>query len=150
MKKLPSFSLPASDGKIYTDADFAKGMIILYVYPKDMTSGCTLESQEFRDAYSELKKRGVEVFGLSKDSLVSHEKFCAKESLTFPLLSDETFSLLKALDVWKEKSMYGKTYFGAERSTFLIQEGTIVREWRKVKVPGHVAEVLDAVKALSL
>ena len=148
MKKFPSFSLPASDGKSYTEADFAAGITVAYVYPKDMTSGCTIEAHDFQKALPAFKKLGARVFGLSKDSLDSHQKFCDKESLSFPLLSDENMELLKALDVWKEKSMYGRKYFGAERSTFLLVEGKIVQEWRKVSVPGHVDSVLEAVKEL--
>ena len=149
MKKVPSFSLFASDGKTYTESDLVKGITVLYIYPKDMTSGCTLESQDFRDTYQKFKKLGAEVLGISKDSLKSHQKFCDKESLSFPLLSDEDHVFIEALGAWKEKSMYGKNYFGAERSTFLIVDGIIVREWRKVSVPGHVDAVLSAVKALS-
>lgn len=148
MKKFPSFSLPASDGTTYTEADFAKGITILYVYPKDMTSGCTIEAHDFQKALSDFQKLGVRVFGLSKDSLSSHQKFCDKESLSFPLLSDENMELLGALDTWKEKSMYGRKYFGAERSTFLIVDGEIVQEWRTVSVPGHVDSVLESVKSL--
>ena len=148
MKKFPSFSLPASDGKTYTEADFSTGITVVYVYPKDMTSGCTLEAHDFQNALPEFQKLGARVLGLSKDSLSSHQKFCTKDALTFPLLSDEDTKLLQALDAWKEKSMYGRKYFGAERSTFLIVDGEIVQEWRKVSVPGHVDEVLSAVKAL--
>ena len=148
MKSFPSFSLPASDGETYSEEHFATGTTILYVYPKDMTSGCTIESQDFRDAYQELNALGVQVFGISKDSLVSHKKFCEKESLLFPLLSDENQQLMKSLGVWKKKQMYGREYFGAERSTFLIQDGKIIHEWRAVKVPGHVAEVLLFIRSL--
>ena len=148
MKKFPSFSLPASDGKTYTEADFATGITVVYVYPKDMTSGCTLEAHDFQDAYSKFKKLGVQIFGLSKDSLKSHKKFCERDELFFPLLSDEEHVLIELLNAWKEKSMYGRKYFGAERSTFLVVDGKIVQEWRKVKVPGHVDSILAAVKLL--
>jgi peroxiredoxin Q/BCP len=146
--KFPAFSLPASDGKNYSEADFKSGKFVLYVYPKDMTSGCTRESQDFRDAASDFEKLGFRILGLSKDSIKSHEKFCQKESLNFPLLSDEKFELLNALGAWVEKSMYGRTYFGADRSTFVIVDGKIIREWRKVKVPEHVTEVLDFCRGL--
>ena len=142
---LPKFLLPASDGKTYSEKDFSQGTFILYVYPKDMTSGCTIEAQNFRDAQKEFEKKGIKIFGLSKNPLKSHEKFCIKESLNFPLISDESTELLQALDTWKEKSMYGKKYFGAERSTFLIKDGKIIKEWRKVKVSGHVEEVSEFV-----
>jgi peroxiredoxin Q/BCP len=143
---LPKFSLPASDGKTYSQKDFDQGTFVLYIYPKDMTSGCTIEAHNFRDAHKEFKHLHVKVFGLSADPIKSHEKFCEKESLNFPLLSDESLELLKALDVWKEKSLYGKKYWGAERSTFIIKDGKIVKEWRKVTITGHVEEVLEAVK----
>ena len=143
--KLPIFSLSASDGHIYTKSDFEKGTFVLYVYPKDMTSGCTVEANDFNDMLSEFEAKGVKVFGLSKDSLKSHEKFCLRDGLKFVLLSDEPTDFLQALGCWKEKSMYGKKYWGAERSTFVIRDGKIIKTWRNVKVPGHAAEVLDFV-----
>ncbi len=143
--KFPIFSLPASDGKTYSDKDFSKGTFVLYIYPKDMTSGCTLEAQNFRDAQKEFEKLGVKVFGLSKDPIKSHEKFCEKESLNFPLISDESTELIQALGAWKEKSMYGRKYWGAERSTFLIKDGKIIKEWRKVSVTGHVEDVIKSI-----
>jgi peroxiredoxin Q/BCP len=148
MKQFPSFSLPASDCKIYTEADFATGITVAYIYPKDMTSGCTIEAHDFQKALPDFQKLGARVFGISKDSLDSHQKFCDKESLSFPLLSDENMELLKSLDTWKEKSMYGRKYFGADRSTFLIVDGKIIQEWRKLSVSGHVESVFDAVKSL--
>lgn len=146
--KFPKFSLLASDGKNYSESDFKSGKFVLYVYPKDMTSGCTREAHDFRDRADDFQKLGFQVFGLSKDSLQSHEKFCQKESLNFPLLSDEKLELLTALGSWIEKSMYGRKYFGADRSTFVIVDGKIVHEWRKVKVPEHVREVLDFCRGL--
>ncbi len=113
-----------------------------------MTSGCTMESQGFRDAEPEFLKYGVKIFGVSKDPISSHEKFSKKESLQFPLLSDENVELITALGLWKEKSLYGRKYMGTERSTFLIKNGDIIQEWRKVKVKGHVEEVLSAVRQL--
>ncbi len=147
--KLPAFSLAANDGKVYTDADIAAGITVLYAYPKDMTPGCTTESQDFRDQMPAFEKLGARVIGLSKDSIASHQKFCEKESLPFILLSDPEKTFLEALGTWKEKSMYGKKMMGVERSTFVIHNGEIVREWRKVKVPGHVQEVLEFVQTLA-
>lgn len=144
--KLPKFSLPANDGKTYSAQDWANKNIVLYLYPKDMTSGCTLESNDFQAHLKDFQALGFEVFGLSKDDLKSHDKFCEKEALTFPLLSDTEITLIDDLGAWKEKSMYGKTFLGIERSTFVIQNGEIVQEWRKVKVPGHVKSVLDFIK----
>lgn len=146
--KLPVFSLPASDGKTYSEKDFSNGIFVLYLYPKDMTPGCTIESKDFRDAYQDFQNLSVPVFGLSKDSLSSHEKFIQRDCLPFPLLADEEMKLISALDAWKEKSMYGKKYMGTERSTFVIHNGEIVKEWRKVKIPGHIQEVLAFVKEL--
>ena len=144
--KFPKFSLPASDGRTYTEQDFARGFTVFYLYPKDMTSGCTIEAHDFETALPAFKDLGAQVIGLSKDPLKSHAKFCEKDGLTFPLISDEYHNLIDTLDCWKEKSMYGKTYWGTERSTFIIKDGDIVYEWRKVKVPGHVAEVLEWLK----
>ncbi len=141
--KLPSFSLPASDGEMYTEKDFSDGTFIIYLYPKDMTSGCTIEAQDFRDLQGDFEKLGIKVFGLSKDSLKSHNKFCEKESLNFLLLSDEDCDLIKKIGSWVEKSMYGRKYFGIDRSTFVIKNGKILHEWRKVKARGHAEMVLE-------
>lgn len=108
-----------------------------------MTSGCTIEAQDFRDLQGEFEKLGVKVFGLSKDSLKSHDKFCEKESLNFPLLSDEDCDLIKKLGAWVEKSMYGRKYFGVDRSTFVIKDGEIIQQWRRVKARGHAEIVLE-------
>jgi peroxiredoxin Q/BCP len=114
-----------------------------------MTSGCTRESQDFRDLYSAFRKAGVDVVGVSRDSVKSHDKFTEKEKLPFPLLSDEDERLCKLFDVIHEKSLYGRKYLGVERSTFLLDgTGILRREWRKVKVPGHAEEVLEAAKSL--
>jgi peroxiredoxin Q/BCP len=122
---------------------------VLFFYPRDNTPGCTTEAKGFSADMSAFEAAGARVFGVSKDSLESHGKFRAKQELTVPLLSDEHGSLCEDLDVWKEKKMYGKSFMGIERSTFLIDgTGTVVRAWRKVKVPGHVEDVLAAVKAL--
>ena len=122
---------------------------MLYFYPKDMTAGCTRESQDFRDLHAAFRKAGAAVVGVSRDSLASHEKFTTKEKLPFPLLSDADEAVCKLFDVIKEKSLYGKKYMGIERSTFLLDEKGVLRhEWRKVKVPGHAEEVLEAAKSL--
>lgn len=146
--KIPAFSLPANNGKTYSNADLSEGIVVLYVYPKDMTPGCAMESKDFRDLSAQFQELGVQIFGLSKDSVTSHEKFVAKECLPFPLLSDEELVLLQGLGSWKEKSMYGKTFLGIERSTFVFQDGEMIKEWRKVKVKGHAQEVLDFVSGL--
>ncbi len=114
-----------------------------------MTSGCTRESQDFRDLHTAFRKSGAQIVGVSRDSVASHEKFTAKEKLPFPLLSDPDETVCKLFDVIKEKSLYGKKYLGVERSTFLLDEkGVLRREWRKVKVPGHAEEVLEATQSL--
>ncbi|MCF7917490.1 peroxiredoxin [Candidatus Gracilibacteria bacterium] len=146
--KVPIFLLPASDGKMYSEKDFQSGKFVLYLYPKDMTSGCTIEARDFRDFKKNLVERGVQIFGLSKDALASHDKFCKKESLNFPLLSDEKGLLIEKLGSWIQKSMYGKSYMGIDRSTFVIANGEIVKEWRKVSVPGHAEDVLNFCKTL--
>lgn len=150
MAKIPAFSLPGSDGKTWTAKDLAGKPAILYFYPKDMTPGCTTESCDFRDHHAALRKLGVQVFGISCDSLTSHAKFIAKEKLNFVLLTDEDHAFAEKLGVWGEKQNYGKTYFGIIRSTFLVDAaGGIAREWRKVKVDGHVAEVVAAAQELA-
>ena len=122
---------------------------MLYFYPKDNTPGCTTEGGDFRDRHKEFKRAGCEVFGVSRDSLASHEKFKSKMKFPFELLSDADEAVCKQFGVMKMKNMYGKQVRGIERSTFLIDgDGKLVREWRGVKVPGHVLEVLDAARAL--
>jgi len=141
--KAPDFSLPDQNGEIHNLSDYVGKKVLLYFYPKDMTSGCTVEAQSFRDNLDELKSRGVVVFGISKDSVESHKKFCEKEILNFDLLSDESTKVCKAYGVWMEKSMYGKTYMGIQRDSFLIDEnGEIVKHYEKVKPEEHVAEIL--------
>ena len=123
--------------------------IVIYFYPKDSTPGCTTEGQGFRDLHNEFKTIDTVIFGVSRDKMRSHENFKAKQEFPFELISDETEALCQLFDVIKEKNMYGKKHMGIERSTFLIdKKGVLRREWRKVKVKGHVEEVLDAVKAL--
>ncbi len=142
------FTLPSTEGEVTLSA--LRGTpVVLFFYPRDDTSGCTRENEAFSALKPEFEAAGAKVYGISKDSLASHEKFMAKKALTVPLLSDEGSDLSETFGVWKEKKMYGKTFMGIERSTFLIDaEGRIAKEWRKVKVPGHAEEVLEAVKAL--
>jgi thioredoxin-dependent peroxiredoxin len=148
-KKVPAFSRPATGGKTWKLADTAGKNLVLYFYPKDNTTGCTLEGQAFRDLHAAFKKSGTVVLGVSPDSVASHEKFKDKMAFPFDLLSDEDKKVCELFAVWKEKSMYGRKYMGVERSTFLIDGGGVLRqEWRKVKVPGHADEVLAAAKAL--
>lgn len=145
----PDFTLPGTDGAEVTLSDLKGQPVVLFFYPRDNTSGCTKEAQGFSAHRDAFEKAGARVFGISKDSLASHEKFVAKRDLTIPLLSDENGSACEDYGVWKEKQMYGKTYMGIERSTFLIAaDGTVARIWNKVKVPGHVEEVLEAVQSL--
>jgi peroxiredoxin Q/BCP len=144
-KPAPDFSLLADNGKQISLSDLRGKKVVLYFYPKDDTSGCTKESCAFRDALPDFKKVKAEIFGVSKDGLVSHQKFKQKYSLPFTLLSDEDGKVCEAYGVWVEKSMYGKKYMGIERSTFLIDENGAVRQiWRKVKVDNHIEEVLSA------
>lgn len=144
----PEFTLPGTSGDVTLSA-LRGNKVVLFFYPRDDTSGCTKENEAFSALQAEFEATGTKLFGISKDSLKSHEKFMVKKSLTVPLLSDENSDACEAFGVWKEKSMYGKTYMGIERSTFLIDvEGRIAREWRKVKVPGHAEEVLEAARAL--
>jgi thioredoxin-dependent peroxiredoxin len=136
------------DGKPSKASDYRGKMLILYFYPKDDTSGCTKEAQEFSALATQFAKAGAVVVGISKDSEKSHSKFIAKYDLKVALGSDESGEVCEAFGVWVEKSMYGKKYMGIERSTFLIDSGgKIARVWRKVKVPGHAAEVLTVVQA---
>jgi thioredoxin-dependent peroxiredoxin len=147
--KIKDFSLPSSGGGTWSLQDAKGRKLVIYFYPKDMTSGCTRESQDFRDLHAAFRKAGVEVVGVSRDSVKSHDKFTEKENLPFPLLSDEDEKLCKLFDVIHEKSLYGRKYLGIERSTFLLDgSGILRREWRKVKVPGHAEEVLEAAKSL--
>jgi peroxiredoxin Q/BCP len=147
--KVKDFSLPSSGGTTWSAGQATGRKLVIYFYPKDMTSGCTRESQDFRDLYSAFRKAGVDIVGVSRDSVKSHDKFIDKEKLPFPLLCDADEKLCKQFDVIQEKSLYGKKYLGIERSTFLLDgTGILRREWRKVKVPGHAEEVLEAAKSL--
>ncbi len=145
----PAFTLPSTDGGEVSLSDFKGRPVVLFFYPRDNTSGCTKEAQGFSELRADFEAAGAAVFGISKDSMSSHEKFVTKRELTVPLLSDEHGSACEDYGVWQEKAMYGKKYMGIVRSTFLIAAGgTIARIWEKVKVPGHVEEVLEAVRAL--
>ena len=145
----PQFSLPGAAGKTISLSDYAGKSVILYFYPKDDTPGCTIEAKDFTSLAAEFDKADAIVIGMSPDSVKAHDKFAKKHALTVELAADEEKTVLEAYGVWKEKSMYGKKYMGIERATFLIDaEGRIARIWRKVKVPGHAAEVLEAVRAL--
>jgi len=149
-RKVPDFTLPATGTEKRWSLKQAAGRkLVIFFYPKDMTSGCTLEAQGFRDHVGAFRKAGTTIVGISRDSLASHEKFCAKEKLPYVLLSDEDEKVCRLFDVIQEKSLYGRKYMGIERSTFLIDaEGILRREWRKVKVNGHVEEVLEAAQSL--
>ena len=148
-KKVPGFTSASTSGKDWSLGDAAGEKLVLYFYPKDLTSGCTMESQQFRDLHAAFRKAKVRVLGISRDSIKSHDKFRDKEKLPFDLLSDPDEKLCKLFDVIKEKSLYGRKYLGIERSTFLIDgNGVLRREWRKVKVDGHAEEVLEAAKSL--
>ncbi|GJE28217.1 peroxiredoxin [Methylobacterium organophilum] len=145
----PDFTLPGAGGETISLANLKGRKVVLYFYPKDDTSGCTLEAQGFNALTEAFEAAGAVVIGVSPDSVKSHDKFRAKYGLTFPLASDEAKSMLEAYGVWVEKSMYGRKYMGVERTTMLIDpEGRIARIWPKVKVPGHADEVLTAARAL--
>lgn len=146
-KPAPEFSLVGSDNNIHKLSDYNGKKVILYFYPKDNTPGCTTEACDFKEYFENFKDLNAVVLGVSRDSLVSHDKFISKLGLPFVLLSDETEELCKLYDVIKEKNMYGKKLFGIERSTFIIDEnGILIKEFRKVKVKNHVDEILNFLK----
>ena len=147
--KVANFSLPATGDKALSLKDFSGTHLVLYFYPKDNTPGCTLEGQGFRDAYPRFKRAGAEVLGVSRDSVKSHEGFKTKHEFPFALLSDTDESVCRQFDVIKEKNLYGRKFWGIERSTFLIDKNGMLRqEWRKVRVNRHVEAVLQAVISL--
>lgn len=147
--KAPTFTLPTDGGGDISLKDLKGETVILYFYPKDDTSGCTAEACAFRDALPDFSKVNATVIGVSKDPVKKHDKFKNKYDLTFPLASDEDGKVCDAYGTWVEKSMYGRKYMGIDRSTFLIDRNGVIRAiWRKVKVPGHVDEVLKATQAL--
>jgi peroxiredoxin Q/BCP len=150
-KKTPAFTLPDQDGKPVSLASLtARGPVVLYFYPKDMTPGCTIEACSFRDNSNKLRALGAQVIGVSADSPASHVKFIAKQSLNFPLLSDPANTTTKAYGVYKMKSLYGRQFMGIERTTFIIgRDGVVKQVFPKVKVNGHTDEVLDALKQLN-
>ncbi len=146
----PDFSLPSTGNKTFSLADAKGKYLVIYFYPKDNTPGCTTEGQDFRDHYAAFAATGCEIVGISRDSIKSHENFKAKMGFPFELLSDADELACQLFDVIKMKNMYGKQVRGIERSTFVIdRNGTICKEWRGVKVPGHVESVLTFVKSLT-
>ena len=145
----PEVNLPSDGGETLNLADLRPHGVVLFFYPKANTPGCTKESIGFSEAQADFKALGYNIAGISKDPVKAQDKFVEKQSLTVPMLSDENGTVCEDFGVWKEKSMYGKAYMGIERSTFLINgEGQVLREWRKVKVPGHVEAVLEEIKEL--
>jgi thioredoxin-dependent peroxiredoxin len=145
----PDAAFMALDGSSKSAATYKGRKLVLYFYPKDDTPGCTKEAQGFTESAADFTAAGVEIVGISKDSAKSHAKFAGKYDLKIDLGSDESGAVCEAFGVWVEKSMYGKQYMGIERATFLIgADGKVAQIWRKVKVPGHVAEVLEAAKTL--
>lgn len=147
--KAPNFLGLVGENKEIALSDFAGKYLVIYFYPKDKTSGCTVESQDFRDLKSDFQKLNCEIVGVSRDSLKSHASFIEKESLNFDLISDPDETMCKAYDVMKEKSMYGRKYMGIDRSTFLVgKNGIIYKVWNKVKVKDHVDDVINACKEM--
>jgi peroxiredoxin Q/BCP len=149
-KPVADFQVQATSDQAVSLSALKGQQVVIYFYPKDSTPGCTTEGQGFRDSYAEFKAANTVVFGVSRDSLKSHENFKAKQEFPFELISDKDESLCQLFDVIKLKKLYGKEYLGVDRSTFLIdKEGVLRQEWRGVKVPGHVAEVLEKAQALN-
>jgi thioredoxin-dependent peroxiredoxin len=147
--KVPDFALPATGGGTFRLKDIAGKKLVIYFYPKDMTAGCTQESRDFRDLHAAFGKAGARIVGVSRDGVASHEKFKAREKLPYELLADEDSKVCTLFDVIHEKSLYGRTYRGIVRSTFLLDGAGVLRhEWRKVKVAGHAKEVLEASQSL--
>lgn len=148
-KNVPQLNLPATGGRQINLRDLKGQTVILYFYLKDATPGCTQEGKDFSGLYEQIKKHGGEVFGVSKDSISSHEKFKTKQEYPFDLISDEKGKLCKAFGVLKEKSLFGKTFRGINRSTFVVgADGFVKKEWRDVKVKGHAREVFNFLKTL--
>lgn len=144
----PGFTLPASGGGFVSLNDFTGKNLVIYFYPKDDTPGCTKEAIGFTDMKDEFEATNTEILGISKDTVAKHDKFIAKHDLEIVLGSDETGEMIESYGVWVEKKMYGKTYMGIERATYLIgPDGKVIQIWRKVRVKGHVEAVLDAAKA---
>lgn len=148
-KKVPAFTLPATGEQEISLADLKDRYVVLYFYPKDSTPGCTREGQDFRDNKAKFSRQQAVILGVSRDSIKAHENFKAKQGFNFELLSDKEEILCAIFDVIKEKNLYGKKHMGIERSTFIIDpKGVLIHEWRKVKVDGHVDEVLATLKQL--
>lgn len=148
-KAIPDFKGRITNELIIKFSDYKGQNIVIYFYPKDNTPGCTKEGEDFRDYFDDFKKNNTIIIGVSRDSVASHDKFTCKYNFPFQLISDEDEKVCKLFDVIKEKNMYGRKYMGIERSTFLINhEGTLVNEWRKVRVKGHVEKVLEALNEL--
>jgi thioredoxin-dependent peroxiredoxin len=148
-KPVPDFSLPSTGGTTFSLSSTRGSKLVLYFYPKDNTPGCTTEGSDFRDLHAQFRRASAQVFGISRDSVKSHEGFKSKMKFPFELLSDSDEAVCEQFGVMKLKSMYGKKVRGIERSTFVIDDqGLLAREWRGVKVPGHAQEVLNFVKAL--
>ncbi len=148
-KRVKNFTLPATGDQDLSLSEFSGRNLVIYFYPKDNTPGCTREGQDFRDLYQEFTAAGADILGVSRDSVRVHGNFRNKHDFPFHLLSDADEVLCKQFDVIREKKLYGRTYMGIDRSTFLIDgEGVLRHEWRKVRVPGHAQAVLDALKAL--
>jgi peroxiredoxin Q/BCP len=146
---VPDVKMEGADGKAVSPADFAGQKLVLYFYPKDDTSGCTAEAQQFTALAEDFQNAGTWVLGVSKDSPASHAKFADKYRLKVALASDADGAACEAFGTWTEKSMYGRKYMGIERATFLVdRDGVVKKVWRKVKVPGHAEEVLEAARAL--
>jgi peroxiredoxin Q/BCP len=151
MARFPNFTLAGTDGKNWSPKDLKGAPYVIYFYPRDQTPGCTTEACDFRDHMAAFNEVNIPVFGVSPDSLASHEKFIAKYDLNFVLLSDEDHALAEKAGAWGEKMLYGKTSMGVIRSTFLVDaDGMIAKAWHKVKVADHVAEVLEAIEALEV
>jgi peroxiredoxin Q/BCP len=147
-KRVKNFTLPATGDQDLSLSDFKGRSLVIYFYPKDNTPGCTQEGQDFRDLYSKFEKAGADILGVSRDSVRTHENFKKKHEFPFHLLSDGDEKLCKQFDVIHEKKLYGRTYMGIERSTFLIDsEGVLKHEWRKLRVPGHAEAVLEVLTA---
>ena len=145
----PQVHLPRNGGYSLNLADLRPAKVVLFFYPRDNTSSCTVEAKTFTSFLSQFEALNTRVIGISKDTIKSHDKFVSKHNLKVPLLSDENNNVCESFNVWKEKSMYGKTYMGIERSTFIINgKGLVVKEWRKVKVSGHVNEVLQEIEKI--
>jgi peroxiredoxin Q/BCP len=148
-KRAPDFTVPSTSGETFRLSDHRGRAVVLYFYPRDATPGCTQQGEAFRDLHSKFRRAGAEVYGISRDTLESHAKFRGKHDFPFELLSDADEKVCKLYDVIHEKTLYGRKSLGVVRSTFLIDaEGTLRREWRKVKVAGHAEEVLEAIRSL--